>query len=116
MFWRTRYLLSYPVTSHQLRTTIFMAMPVRTSHIPACFFEVHFKIILLCTLSGCDSSFGTTIRYRIDGPRIESWWGARYSAPVQTGPRAHPASYTMGTESFPGVERQGRGVDHPPFL
>jgi len=25
-----------------------------------------------------------------------------FSAPFQTGPVAHPASYTMGTESFPG--------------
>jgi len=24
------------------------------------------------------------------------------------------ATYTMGTESFPGVNRPGRGVDHPP--
>jgi hypothetical protein len=40
--------------------------------------------------------------------------GARFSAPVQTGPGAHPASYTMGTVCFPGVKRQGRGVDHPP--
>ena len=39
---------------------------------------------------------------------------ARFSAPLQTGPGAHPASYTMGTESFPGVQRPGRGVDHPP--
>ena len=38
---------------------------------------------------------------------------ARFSAPVQTGPEAHPASYTMGTWSFSGVERPGRGVDHP---
>jgi len=29
-------------------------------------------------------------------------------------PWAHPASYTMGTGSFPGVKRPGRGVDHPP--
>ena len=29
--------------------------------------------------------------------------GARFSAPVQTGPEAHPASCTMGTGSFPGV-------------
>jgi len=28
--------------------------------------------------------------------------GARFSAPVQTGPGAHPASCTMGTGSFPG--------------
>ena len=40
--------------------------------------------------------------------------GARYSAPVQAGPGVHPASYTMGTESFPGVKRPGRGADHPP--
>jgi hypothetical protein len=26
----------------------------------------------------------------------------------------HPASYTMGTGSFPGVKRPGRGADHPP--
>ena len=39
--------------------------------------------------------------------------GARFSAPLQTGPGAHPASYTMGTASFPGVKRPGRGVDHP---
>ena len=40
--------------------------------------------------------------------------GARFSAPVHTGPEAHPAYYTMGTRSFPGVKRPGRGVDHPP--
>jgi len=40
--------------------------------------------------------------------------GARYFASVQTGPGAHLASYTMGTGSFPGVKRPGRGVDHPP--
>ena len=41
---------------------------------------------------------------------------ARFSAPVQTGPEAHPASYTMGTGSFPGVKRRGRGVDNPLHL
>jgi len=30
--------------------------------------------------------------------------GARFSAPVQTGPGAHPASCTMGTGSFQGVK------------
>jgi hypothetical protein len=40
--------------------------------------------------------------------------GVRLSAPVETGPGAHPASYTMGTGSFTGVKRPGRGVDHPP--
>ena len=35
--------------------------------------------------------------------------GARFSAPVQTGPEAHPASCTVGTGSFPGV-KSGKGV------
>jgi len=35
------------------------------------------------------------------------------SAPVQTGPGAHPASCTMGTGSFPGV-KSGRGVTLTP--
>ena len=29
--------------------------------------------------------------------------GARFSAPIQTGPGAHTASYTMGTRSTQGV-------------
>ena len=39
---------------------------------------------------------------------------AIFSADVQTGPGAYPASCTMGTGSFPGVKRPGRDVDHPP--
>jgi hypothetical protein len=61
-----------------------------------------------------DSSVGKTTRYGLDGTGIESRWGARFSATVKTGPVAHPASYTMGTWSFPGVKRPGRGVDNPP--
>jgi hypothetical protein len=41
--------------------------------------------------------------------------GGGFSAPVQTGPGLHPVSYTMGTGSFPGVKRPGRGVDHLPL-
>jgi hypothetical protein len=40
--------------------------------------------------------------------------GARFFAHVQTGLGAHPASCTMGTGSFPGIKRPGRGADHPP--
>jgi len=40
--------------------------------------------------------------------------GARFSAPIQSGPGAHPASYTMGTRPFPGVKWPGCGIDHPP--
>ena len=53
-------------------------------------------------------------RYGLDGPGIESQWRARFSASVQTVPRAYPVSCTMSKGSFPGVKRPGRGVDHPP--
>jgi hypothetical protein len=36
-----------------------------------------------------------------------------FPTPFQTGPGVHAASCTMDTESFPGVKRPGRGVDHP---
>ena len=62
---------------------------------------------------GWDNSVGLASRYGLDGPGIESRWGARFSAPVQTSPGAHPASYTMDTGSFPGVKRPGRDVDNP---
>ena len=38
---------------------------------------------------------------------------ARFSASVQTGPGAHPASCAMGTGSFPGV-KSGRGATLTP--
>ena len=63
---------------------------------------------------GRDSAVSIATRYGLDGPGIESRWGARFSAPVQTGPGAQPASYAMGTGSFLGVKRSGRGVNHPP--
>jgi len=64
---------------------------------------------------GLDSSVSIVTRYGLDGPGIESRLGARFPSPVQTGPVAHPASYTMCAESFsPGIKQLGRGVDHPP--
>ena len=40
--------------------------------------------------------------------------GTRFSTPVQTGPGAHPASYTMSAGSFLGVKQRGHGSNHPP--
>jgi len=51
--------------------------------------------------------------YGLDGPGIEPQWGARFSAPVQTGPGAHPDSCTVGTGSFPGV-KSGWGMTLTP--
>jgi hypothetical protein len=66
-------------------------------------------------MCGPGSVVGIATGYRLDGPGIESRREARFSAPVQTGHGAHPASCTMGTGSFPGV-KSGRGVtltSHP---
>ena len=62
-----------------------------------------------CTVShvGRNSSVGISIRYGLDGPGIESRWGAKFSTPVQTGSEAHPASYKMSTESYPEGKAAG---------
>jgi len=53
-----------------------------------------------------------SLRAERSGDRIPV--GARFSVPVQTNPGAHPAYYTVGTASFPGVKQWGRGVFYPP--
>ena len=62
---------------------------------------------------GPGSSVGIATGYGLDrsGDRIPV--AARFSAPVQTGPEAHPASCTMGTGSFPRV-KSDRGVTLTP--
>jgi len=39
--------------------------------------------------------------------------GERFSTPIHIGHESHPASYTMGTRSFPAVKWLGHGTDHP---
>jgi hypothetical protein len=73
-----------------------------------------FFLVVVAVVMGRDSSVGKATRYGLDGSVSNPGGGARYSAPVQTRPRAHPASYTKGTGSFPEVKRPGRGVDHSP--
>jgi len=55
------------------------------------------------------------IPIELPGPWIKSQWGegAKLSATVQCDPAAHPASYTMGTASHPGLKWPGCGVNHP---
>ena len=81
------------VTTHQVTTTSF------------CILSLHY--------CGPDSVVGIATGYGLDGPGIGSRLGARFSAPVQTGPGTHPASCTMGTGSFPGV-KSGRGMTLTP--
>ena len=49
----------------------------------------------------------------LDGPVIESRWGVRFCAPVQTSPSVHLPYCTMSPGSFPEEKRPGCGVDYP---
>jgi len=63
---------------------------------------------------GLRSPYSDSLQAGRPGDRIPV--EARFSAPVQTGSEAHPASYTVGTGSFLGVKRRERVVDHLPHL
>jgi hypothetical protein len=64
-----------------------------------------------CERAGLLSQYSDWLRAGRSGDLIPV--GASFSAPVQTGHGAHPASCTMGTGYFPGVE-SGRGVTLTP--
>jgi hypothetical protein len=56
---------------------------------------------------GLDCSVGIATRYALDGPGIE-----RTRPDVPWGPPS--LQYNGRWVSFPGVKRQGHGVNHPP--
>jgi hypothetical protein len=64
---------------------------------------------------GWDSSVVISTGYGMDVPGSNPG-GDEISAPVQTGPGAHTASYIIVIKSLPGIKRPGRGVDHPSLL
>jgi hypothetical protein len=68
------------------------------------FRRILFFVGLYFMIIGSGSSAGIATGYGLDVPGIESRVGAKFSSPVQTGPKAHPSSCTMGAGSFPGVE------------
>jgi hypothetical protein len=53
------------------------------------------------------STVGIATRYGMDGPGIESRWGARFSAFVQTGPGDPPSLLYNGYRVFPGGKAAG---------
>jgi len=64
---------------------------------------------------GRDNVVGIVTHYVLDGPVVESRGGGKkFSAPLQTGSRTHPAPYTIDNESFLWLKRPGIGFDHLP--
>jgi hypothetical protein len=59
------------------------------------------------TVVGGDCVVGIATRYGLDGTRIESRRGARFSAPVQTGPVAPPPYLQWVRGLFPGNKVAG---------
>ena len=70
--------------------------------------HTHTYIYIYICVCGPGSSVGIATELRAGRSGIYSRWGRDFPT-VQTGPGAHPASCTMGTGSFPGVNC-GRGV------
>jgi hypothetical protein len=61
------------------------------------------------------SAVGIAARYGLEGAGSEPG-GCEVFRTRQAGPGAHPASYTIGSGSFPGVKQPGCRVDHlPPY-
>ena len=87
----------------------------------------HYKLGSHFTLIGCTTIISNYLLHDGSGwlSRHSDWLragrfgdripvGASFFAPAQTGPGAHPASYTIGAVSFPRVKRPERGAQHPP--
>jgi hypothetical protein len=58
------------------------------------------------TTMGRDITDSIETRYQLDSPGTKPRWGAIFSAPVPTGPAAHPAFYTIRNSLFPRVRRR----------
>ena len=67
---------------------------------------------MMSVLVGRDSSVGIATSYGLGGPGFESRWSQGFPGP--TGPGAQQVPCTMGIGLFVGVERPGRGFNHPP--
>ena len=99
--------------SYRLLHGVFQLCSDLSEYVSASFFRVtKFRSIeqFICG-PGYSSRYSDSLRAGQSGDRIPE--GAKISAHVKTGPGAHPASCTVGTGSFPGVKRPGRGVDYP---
>jgi hypothetical protein len=96
----------------QRRHTIYSSKRLR---FPRYLDNRHMKVVMLSALRTGrlypNTRYRDSLRARRSGDRIPV--GARYFAPLQAGPGAHPTSCTMDTGSLSGVKRSGHGINHP---
>lgn len=81
---------------NQLYKLIVSVLPSSTANKK---YTIQIVVRLNCQMVARDSSAGIGTYYRLDGPGIELV-RAGLSAPVLTGPRTQPASYTMANGSL----------------
>jgi hypothetical protein len=62
---------------------------------------------------GYRSLYSDSLRTGQSGDGNPVW--VRFSAPIQTDLGAHPAHYTVGTDSITGVKRPPSGVNYNPI-
>ena len=104
------FISQYYSTQNNLQNTQHL---VRTQYMFTAKHTVTLQMVEKLPSVGQDSAVGIAAGW--SGDRIPV--GMRFSAPIQTGPGAYPAFYTMGTRSFLGrVKPPVCGVDHPPHL
>jgi hypothetical protein len=125
-FWKLKHVVLVPIKStaiHRINHTsssvnlsqfTLTGVSVSKDNTPTVCNKITVLLITFCTGKngpGWLSRYSDSLRAGRSGDRIPV--GVKFFTPAQTSPGAHPASYTMGTGSFPGVKRSGRGVDHP---
>jgi hypothetical protein len=80
-----------------------------------CMLHLNLNTTAWTSMEKTPSRFDLCILDRRGLSRYSDSLRARRSAPVQSGPGAHPVSCTLDTECLPpGVKWPGRGVNHPP--
>jgi hypothetical protein len=75
--------------------------------------DVNEFMSILTMFVGRDNSVGIATRYGLDGPESNPGGGEILRA-LPDRPWGPPVSYTVGTGSFTGVIRPGRGDDYSP--
>jgi hypothetical protein len=99
-----------PETFGTVQITFHVTRTMRMKHK----YNPQYSVWLFSVLygSGERSRYSDSLTTGLSGDRIPVWGQIFRNRPDRPG--AHPASCTIGTGSFAGIKRPGRGVDHPP--